>query len=151
MGINEKVYDIKNYSMRQKIKVSGCNREIEIDFSDRRRMNKILHLMKFYRDLEVMAKEIDEKAAKIEDLLERRIFIDDEEMKILEKLKSDVDDAFGAGITEALFGDCVPEVYRYYSLFEAVSPVIAEYSEARLKAIASVSEKYSLERLSKEG
>lgn len=138
---------ISNLSLATEIKVEGCDTPLKIDFSDKRIINKLLHLQSYYASLEDRMTETIEEAKKIENPLERMVFISDNELSLLTELRDSVNDLFNTDVTGIMFGDCIPGVERYYGLFEALSPYIKEAVTKQREILNSVKEKYGLERL----
>lgn len=138
---------IENLSLATEFKVKGYDKPLRIDFSDKRVINKLLHLQAFYSNMDKIMQEKKEEADKIEDRLEKLLFMSDTEVELLTELKNKVDDLFNENITEAMFGDCVPSVERYFNLFEAISPFIKEAVSQQNKIISEVNQKYGLDRI----
>lgn len=140
---------VANLGMVTEIKVDGCETPLRLDFSDKRFVNRLLHLCKRWENL---ADEIEARFAetdKIEDKFEKLIAQSDIEVDVLTQFKNDVDSAFGAPITETLYGDCLPGVERYYGLFDVLTPYMLEYKRKEKALLDTVAEKYGSARISK--
>lgn len=138
---------LKNLSLTQKLTVEGSDKSLEIDLSDQRIRARVAKVLKRFSNL---GNELDEKLKdtdKIEDEIDKLIAVTDAEVGILESFKKEVDDAFGAKITDALFGDCLPGVERYFYLFDAVAPVLKAGVDAEKARYEELNKKYSLERV----
>ena len=64
---------IKNLSKVLNLKVEGTDKVPTIDFSDKRLVNRVLHLMKKYRGIDDKVNEKIQEISKIEDELDRYI------------------------------------------------------------------------------
>lgn len=141
------VKQLNNLSMATSIKVKGSDYELKIDFSDKRMVNKMLHLMKTYENIEEVMNAKFEEAEKIENALDKLIFISDAEVEVLTNLKDNINDLFNTDVVTPLFGDCLPDINRYYDLFEALRPYMEKAREEQEKMNARITEQYGLERL----
>ena len=97
--------NIKNLSLVQQIKIEGTEDVLQLDFSDKRFINKLLKLIKKYENIE---KELQLKFKTIEDIedpVDRLLAFSDIELEVLESFKNDVNDTFNFDLTTKLFGD----------------------------------------------
>ena len=118
-----------------------------VDFSDKRIVNRVLHLVKKYNDIDV---ELNEKYAeldKIEDELDKLIAFSDLEISVLEEFKKDVNDAFGMNIVDEIYGDALPGIEVYFSLFDKIKPFIEDSKKQESIAISELNKLYSLDRI----
>lgn len=124
--------------------IEGTDVTFKIDFTDKRLTNKLLHL---FKKMKSMDKVIEDKAAeidKIEDAFERLLAMSDTETEILEEFKKDVDSAFGFNITEKMFGDTLPDAFRYTDLFDSILPFLAKVKEEEKSAFDAINAKYNI-------
>lgn len=135
---------MNSLSLATEIKVKGYDGVLKIDFSDSRIKNKVLHLMKYYGGMEQKMTEVYETAKKIEDDLDRVLYVSDAEIEVLEGLKNNINDLFGTDVVTAMFGNCLPSVERYYSLMEALEPYAKQSFETQAKMQADIVKKYNL-------
>ena len=126
---------------------NGKPQSIAVDFTDRRFANKIMHLIHKWNNIDGELNEKYKDIDDIEDEFDRLMAISDAEVEVLEKFKSDVNEAFGCDIVGALYGDCLPSVERYAVLFDALTPYVLAASENEKKRVSSVLGKYSAERI----
>lgn len=118
-----------------------------IDFTDKRIVNRILHLVKKYNGIEEKLNEEYAKLDKIEDELDRLIAYSDLEVNVLEEFKKDVNDAFGKDIVDEIYGDALPGIEVYFSLFDKIKPFIEESKKQESIAISELNKLYSLDRI----
>lgn len=140
---------MQNLSLQTVIKIDGTDNEIKLDFSDKRFVNRLLHLIKKYGNIEEEIQRELEKLDSIEDELDKLLAYSDTEINLLTAFKKDVDDCFGTNITEMMFGDCVPQVERYFDLFSELIPYIEAAKAQENEKIVSINKKYGLDRLKK--
>lgn len=139
--------EIKNLSLATTIKVEGTDKTVTVDFSDKRLVLRVAKLLKKYNNIdEEINKRVTECEA-IEDELDRFIALSEATVSILEEFKNDVNAAFNADITGTLFGDCVPDIERYFPFLEAITPYIQESLKEQGEVIQTVNKKYSLGRI----
>lgn len=141
------VKQLNNLSMATSIKVKGSDYELKIDFSDKRMVNKMLHLMKTYENIEEEMNVQFAEAEKIEDTLDKLIFISDAEVAILTKFKNSINDLFNTDVVTPLFGDCLPDINRYYDLLEALRPYMEKAMEEQEKMNERITKQYGLDRI----
>lgn len=135
---------IKNLSMAVEIPIEGTNEVIKVDFSDTRFVAKLLKLVRKYRSL---VEEIQEKFKKCDDIkdnLDKVIALFDIRDEILLEFKHDVDNTFNTNLTEKLFGDCVPDIERYFVLFDALMPHMQQAKEQENTLIDKICQQYGL-------
>ena len=118
-----------------------------IDFSDKRIVNRVLHLVKKYNGIEEKLNEEYAELDKIEDELDRLIAYSDLEINVLEEFKKDVNDAFGINIVDEIYGDALPGIEDYFYLFDKIKPRIEESKKQESIAISELNKLYSLERI----
>lgn len=143
------MYKISNLNMKTRIDIDGVDEPLYIDFTDRRLVNKLIKLVKRYRNIE---EELNEKLKEIdnyEDEFDKLEATSDIETEVLESFKKDVDDTFNTDLTEKMFGDCLPSIERYFKLFDMLQPLLLEAKEVEQKEINEINEKYGLGRLNK--
>lgn len=141
---------IKNMSRAKEVKIEGYDKPFKFDLSDKRVNNKALHLVLYIKGIADKQAKIIEEANKIEDLLERKVFISDKELEILTELKNMINDLFDFPITDAMFGTgCTPEVYRYTELFEQLHPIFEEVVKEQQEQIKNFKKQYGLDRIIK--
>ena len=118
-----------------------------IDFSDKRIVNRVLHLVKKYDGIEEKLNEKYAELDKIEDELDKLIAFSDLEINVLEEFKKDVNDAFGMNIVDEIYGDALPGIEVYFSLFDKIKPFIEDSKKQESIAISELSKLYSLDRI----
>lgn len=118
-----------------------------VDFSDKRIVNRILHLVKKYNDIEVKLNEKYAELDKIEDELDKLIAFSDLEISVLEEFKKDVNEAFGMNIVDEIYGDALPGIEVYFSLFDKIKPFIEDSKKQESIAISELNKLYSLDRI----
>lgn len=135
---------LSNLNKVVEFNVAGTDITFKIDFTDKRLTNKLLHLFKKMKEMD---KVIEEKSAKIEEIaddFEKLLAMSDVENEILEEFKKDVDNAFGFNITDKMFGDTLPDAFRYTDLFDSILPFLAKVKEEEKSAFDAINEKYSI-------
>ncbi len=135
---------IKSLNMATKLTIEGYDGEISIDFTDVRMRNKLIHLMKFYMSAENRMKAVYEDANKIEDKLDKLIYVTDSELEILEEVRAKFEGIFGKECITAMYGDCIPPIDRYTALLDALSPAFKESFEQLKEEEDRLSKKYNL-------
>lgn len=135
---------IKSLSNAVEINVDGSGKVLYLDFSDKRFANRVLQLIKKWKNVDKELQDRADEIDAIEDEMDRLIAMSELEVDILEKFKDDVNKVFGCDIVEAMFGNILPSVERYSLLFDAVTPFIAESQEREREMLESVSRKYKL-------
>lgn len=138
---------IKDLSMVTKIQIEGTDKFINVDFTDKRFVNRLLKLVKKYQNIENIIQEKVKELDTIEDELDKLIAYSDMETEILEGFKDDINKTFNADITTMLFGDCIPDIERYFPLFESIMPYVAAAKQQEMKLVDEVSKKYGINRL----
>lgn len=139
---------IKSLNYATEIQVDG--KSLKIDFSDKALINRCLKLIKKYQNLD---KAINNRIAEIEkdttlEEIDKLIAYSDVEVDILSEFKMDVDRAFNAPVTTTLFGaDVIPEIERYFTFFEAITPIVQEVKTQENERITEIQKKYGLDRL----
>ena len=118
-----------------------------INFSDKRIVNRILHLVKKYNDIDVKLNEKYAELDKIEDELDKSIALSDLEINILEEFKKDVNEAFGMNIVDEIYGDALPGIEEYFRIFDRAKPFIEDSKKQESIAISELSKLYSLDRI----
>lgn len=118
-----------------------------VDFSDKRIVNRILHLVKKYDGIEEKLNEKYAELAKIEDELDKLIAFSDLEISVLEEFKKDVNEAFGMNIVDEIYGDALPGIEVYFSLFDKIKPFIEDSKKQESIAISELNKLYSLDRI----
>lgn len=118
-----------------------------VDFSDKRIVNRVLHLVKKYNDIEVKLNEKYAELDKIEDELDKLIAFSDLEISVLEEFKKDVNEAFGMNIVDEIYGDALPGIEVYFSLFDKIKPFIEDSKKQESIAISELNKLYSLDRI----
>lgn len=118
-----------------------------VDFSDKRIVNRVLHLVKKYNDIDVKLNEKYAELDKIEDELDKLIAFSDLEIGVLEEFKSDVNNAFGKNIVDEIYGDALPGIEVYFSLFDKIKPFIEDSKKQESIAISELNKLYSLDRI----
>ena len=118
-----------------------------VDFSDKRIVNRILHLVKKYNDIDVKLNEKYAELDKIEDELDKLIALSDLEISVLEEFKKDVNEAFGMNIVDEIYGDALPGIEVYFSLFDKIKPFIEDSKKQESIAISELNKLYSLDRI----
>lgn len=118
-----------------------------VDFSDKRIVNRVLHLVKKYNDIDVKLNEKYAELDKIEDELDKLIAYSDLEIGVLEEFKSDVNNAFGRNIVDEIYGDALPGIEVYFSLFDKIKPYIEDSKKQESIAISELNKLYSLDRI----
>ena len=118
-----------------------------VDFSDKRIVNRVLHLIKKYDGIEEKLNEKYAELNKIEDELDKLIALSDLEISVLEEFKSDVNNAFGKNIVDEIYGDALPGIEVYFSLFDKIKPFIEESKKQESIAISELNKLYSLDRI----
>ena len=118
-----------------------------VDFSDKRIVNRVLHLVKKYDGIEEKLNEKYAELNKIEDELDKLIALSDLEISVLEEFKSDVNNAFGKNIVDEIYGDALPGIEVYFSLFDKIKPFIEESKKQESIAISELNKLYSLDRI----
>lgn len=118
-----------------------------VDFSDKRIVNRVLHLVKKYDDIDVKLNEKYAELDKIADELDKLIAYSDLEIGVLEEFKSDVNNAFGRNIVDEIYGDALPGIEVYFSLFDKIKPFIEESKKQESIAISELNKLYSLDRI----
>lgn len=138
---------LQNLNLTQKLTIEDSDKCLEIDLSDRRIINRLLKLMKRYKNMDEELKEKYKETEKIEDELDKAIAESDIYIEVLESFKNGVDEAFGTNITEVMFGDCLPGLERYSALIDALTPFVEKYVSDERKRSEALNKKYSLERV----
>lgn len=118
-----------------------------VDFSDKRIVNRVLHLVKKYNDIDVKLNEKYAELDKIEDELDKLIAFSDLEIDVLEEFKKDVNEAFGMNIVDEIYGDALPGIEVYFSLFDKIKPFIEDSKKQESIAISELNKLYSLDRI----
>lgn len=118
-----------------------------IDFSDKRIVNRVLHLVKKYDGIDVKLNEKYAELDKIEDELDKLIAFSDLEISVLEEFKKDVNEAFGTNIVDEIYGDALPGIEVYFSLFDKIKPFIEDSKKQESIAISELNKLYSLDRI----
>ena len=118
-----------------------------IDFSDKRIVNRVLHLVKKYNGIEEKLNEEYAELDKIEDELDRLIAYSDLEINVLEEFKKDVNDAFSMNIIDEIYGDTLPGIEVYFFLFGKIKPFIEDSKKQESIAISELNKLYSLDRI----
>lgn len=118
-----------------------------VDFSDKRIVNRILHLVKKYDGIEEKLNEKYAELDKIEDELDKLIALSDLEISVLEEFKKDVNEAFGMNIVDEIYGDALPGIEVYFSLFDKIKPFIEDSKKQESIAISELTKLYSLDRI----
>ena len=125
-----------------------------INFSDKRIVNRILHLVKKYNDIDVKLNEKYAELDKIEDELDKSIALSDLEINILEEFKKDVNEAFGMNIVDEIYrdafpgnGDVLPGIEEYFRIFDRAKPFIEDSKKQESIAISELNKLYSLDRI----
>ena len=118
-----------------------------VDFSDKRIVNRVLHLVKKYDGIEEKLNEKYAELDKIEDELDKLIAFSDLEISVLEEFKKDVNDAFGINIVDEIYGDALPGIEVYFSLFDKIKPFIEDSKKQESIAISELNKLYSLDRI----
>lgn len=118
-----------------------------VDFSDKRIVNRVLHLVKKYNDIDVKLNEKYAELDKIADELDKLIAFSDLEISVLEEFKKDVNEAFGTNIVDEIYGDALPGIEVYFSLFDKIKPFIEDSKKQESIAISELNKLYSLDRV----
>lgn len=118
-----------------------------VDFSDKRIVNRVLHLVKKYNDIDVKLNEKYAELDKIADELDKLIAFSDLEISVLEEFKKDVNEAFGTNIVDEIYGDALPGIEVYFSLFDKIKPFIEDSKKQESIAISELNKLYSLDRI----
>lgn len=118
-----------------------------VDFSDKRIVNRVLHLVKKYNDIDVKLNEKYAELDKIADELDKLIAFSDLEIDVLEEFKKDVNEAFGKNIVDEIYGDALPGIEVYFSLFDKIKPFIEDSKKQESIAISELNKLYSLDRI----
>lgn len=118
-----------------------------VDFSDKRIVNRVLHLVKKYNDIEVKLNEKYAELDKIEDELDKLIAFSDLEINVLEEFKKDVNEAFGKNIVDEIYGDALPGIEEYFRIFDRAKPFIEDSKKQESIAISELNKLYSLDRI----
>ena len=118
-----------------------------VDFSDKRIVNRVLHLVKKYDGIEEKLNEKYAELDKIEDELDKLIAFSDLEISVLEEFKKDVNEAFGMNIVDEIYGDALPGIEVYFSLFDKIKPFIEDSKKQESIAISELNKLYSLDRI----
>lgn len=118
-----------------------------VDFSDKRIVNRVLHLVKKYDGIDVKLNEKYAELDKIEDELDKLIAFSDLEIGVLEEFKSDVNNAFGRNIVDEIYGDALPGIEVYFSLFDKIKPFIEDSKKQESIAISELNKLYSIDRI----
>lgn len=118
-----------------------------VDFSDKRIVNRVLHLVKKYNDIDVKLNEKYAELDKIADELDKLIAYSDLEIGVLEEFKKDVNEAFGRNIVDEIYGDALPGIEVYFSLFDKIKPFIEDSKKQESIAISELNKLYSLDRI----
>lgn len=143
----KKFPEIKNLSLITSIKIEGTDKELKVDFSDKRFINKLLKLVKKYQTIGDVIDERVTEIEKIEDELDKLIAFSDMENEVLGDFKNDVNETFNADVTGLLFGDCLPDIERYFPLFESIIPYAQAAKAQENKMIADITDKYGIGRI----
>lgn len=136
---------VKNLNLASEIHIDGYDGVIKIDFSDLRMRNKLIHLAKHYREIEGIMQNVYEEAQKIEDQLDKILYVSDKETEVLEGVKKRFEDVFGADVIMAMFGDCLPSIERYSGLLEALTPYLQESMKKQAEESEKLSKKYNID------
>lgn len=118
-----------------------------VDFSDKRIVNRVLHLVKKYNDIDVKLNEKYAELDKIADELDKLIAYSDLEIGVLEEFKKDINEAFGRNIVDEIYGDALPGIEVYFSLFDKIKPFIEDSKKQESIAISELNKLYSLDRI----
>ena len=118
-----------------------------VDFSDKRIVNRILHLVKKYDGIEEKLNEKYAELDKIEDELDKLIAFSDLEISVLEEFKKDVNEAFGMNIVDEIYGDALPRIEEYFRIFDRAKPFIEDSKKQESIAISELNKLYSLDRI----
>ncbi len=130
-----------------KIEVNDNGDCIEFNPDDKRFSIKI---NKFYRDLKALVEESEKEISKFQTLDKNATEEDvlaalDYDAELSKKLAQCVDEAFGAGTCDKVFGEgVVPSIECVSEFCNAITPYINEAVQSRRK---SVSGKYSADRI----
>ena len=118
-----------------------------INFSDKRIVNRLLHLVKKYDGFDERLNKKYAELDKIEDELNKLIAFSDLEISVLEEFKKDVNEAFGMNIVDEIYGDALPGIEVYFSLFDKIKPFIEDSKKQESIAISELNKLYSLDRI----
>lgn len=118
-----------------------------VDFSDKRIVNRVLHLVKKYDGIDVKLNEKYAELDKIADELDKLIAFSDLEISVLEEFKKDINEAFGRNIVDEIYGDALPGIEVYFSLFDKIKPFIEDSKKQESIAISELNKLYSLDRI----
>lgn len=143
----KKFPEIKNLSLITSIKIEGTDKELKVDFSDKRFINKLLKLVKKYQTIGDVIDERVSEIEKIDDELDKLIAFSDMENDILGDFKNDVNDTFNTDVTGLLFGDCLPDIERYFPLFESIIPYAQAAKAQENEMIMNITNKYGINRI----
>lgn len=102
---------------------------LTVDFSDSMLLNKLLHLVKWGRGIQTSIEKEIKDTDSIEDTLDRALALSDITVKYCHEFKDKVEDVFGQGTVEKIFGSALPYPDRYEELFDAIIPLITKYYE----------------------
>ena len=129
----------------------GKNKVISVDFTDRRFANRLLKLIHRYSNIEEEISNKFDGFDNIEDPIEKLLKFSDVEVEVLEDFKNGVNEVFGFDITKELFGDCLPNIERYFEFSDTLTPYVLESNRIENERISAVKSKYSLDRLNQAG
>ena len=118
-----------------------------VNFSDKRIVNRLLHLVKKYDGFDERLNKKYAELDKIEDELDRLIEISDLEINVLEQFRTDVNSAFGKNIVNEIYEDYLPGITDYFRLFDRIKPRIEESKKQENIAISELNKLYSLDRI----
>lgn len=151
--LNNERAKIDSMCLKTEIEIGGSVGEdgkpkvISVDFTDRRFANRLLKLIHRYSHIE---EELTAKFAgldEIEDKFEKLMRISDVEIEVLEEFKDTVNGVFGFDITGELYGDCLPDIARYFELFEALTPYVVAANKVEQERVNDIKKKYGLDRI----
>ena len=111
------------------ISIGSGESVLTVDFSDSMLLNKLLHLVKWGQGIQTSIEKEIKDTDSIEDTLDRALALSDITVKYCHEFKDKVEDAFGQGTVEKIFGSALPYPDRYEELFDAIIPLITKYYE----------------------
>lgn len=111
------------------ISIGSGESVLTVDFSDSMLLNKLLHLVKWGQGIQTSIEKEIKDTDSIEDTLDRALALSDITVKYCHEFKDKVEDVFGQGTVEKIFGSALPYPDRYEELFDAIIPLITKYYE----------------------
>lgn len=111
------------------ISIGSGESVLTVDFSDSMLLNKLLHLVKWGQGIQTSIENEIKDTDSIEDTLDRALALSDITVKYCHEFKDKVEDVFGQGTVEKIFGSALPYPDRYEELFDAIIPLITKYYE----------------------